>query len=86
MERLRNSTLNDSGDWGLENPDVGASSTFRYVFVAVAVLSVLSLGLAFLLADLTEPTRAQEQLLETCSTCWKMGFGAIVGMIGGKAV
>jgi hypothetical protein len=55
------------------------------VFATVVALSLLSLVSAFLLAARPELSVGQQQMLETCSTCWKLGFGAIVGMIGGKA-
>lgn len=60
-------------------------SVFRLVFTTVVVLSLISLALAIYFATRTNLSAAQQQMLDTCSTCWKLGFGAIVGMIGGKA-
>ena len=57
---------------------------FVIVFTAVIVLSLVSLAVALYLASLPQPTNSQQQLIETCSTCWKLGFCAIVGMIGGR--
>jgi hypothetical protein len=57
--------------------------TFRLIFTAVVSLTVLSLVAAIVLSWVAE-NDAQKQLVEACSTCWKMGFGAVVGMIGGK--
>jgi len=58
---------------------------FPIVFCTVVGLSVLSLVLAALFSfDADTPQR--QQMFETCSTCWKLGFGAIVGLIGGKAM
>lgn len=48
-------------------------------------MTLLALVLDVLLAlfgGASEPVRAAA---ETCSTTYKMGFGAIVGLIGGKA-
>ncbi|MDB5292864.1 MAG: hypothetical protein JWL69_4105 [Phycisphaerales bacterium] len=59
--------------------------SFKWVFISVLLLTLISLGAAIALSFVRSPTNAQTQLIETCSTCWKMGFGAIVGLIGGKA-
>lgn len=32
------------------------------------------------------PSALQISLCETCTTTWKMGFGAIMGLIGGRAI
>jgi hypothetical protein len=32
------------------------------------------------------PSDLAKTLFETTSTTWKMGFGAILGLIGGKAI
>jgi uncharacterized membrane protein YczE len=61
---------------------------FKLVFCSVLGLTVLSLGVSVYLAIAYSPAPSEEikRLIETCSTTWKMGFGAIVGLIGGKAL
>jgi hypothetical protein len=60
---------------------------FRLVFFTVLGQTVLSLAASFGLAIWADPTKdATKSLLETCSTTWKMGFSAIIELIGGKAL
>ncbi len=60
---------------------------FKLVFLTVLGLTVLSIGIdLFLVMAVSNPTEQAKSLIETCSTTWKMGFGAIVGLIGGKAI
>jgi len=48
-------------------------------------MTVLALVLNVLLALFGSDTDQVRAAAETCSTTYKMGFGAIVGLIGGKA-
>ena len=60
---------------------------FRMVFLSVLGLTVLSLLTSAALATMvSEPSEEVKRLIETCSTTWKLGFGAIVGLIGGKTL
>lgn len=59
--------------------------SFKWVFLAVVVLTILSLLVSIILAMFGTGSSLQTSLFETCTTTWKMGFGAIVGLIGGKA-
>jgi hypothetical protein len=63
-------------------------STFRLAFFSALFLTILSLAVAVYLATLPQDAQSEEakRLVETCSTTWKIGFGAIVGLIGGKAL
>ena len=73
-----------------DNPNklVTLTPAFKLVFCSVLGLTVLSLRVSVYLAIAYSPTPSEEikRLIETCSTTWKMGFGAIVGLISGKAL
>lgn len=59
---------------------------FKTVFWVAVGLTVLSLLVAVYLA--TRPPEMQNEqmkkIVETCDTTWKMGFGGILGLLGGK--
>jgi hypothetical protein len=61
---------------------------FKLVFLAVLCLTVISLitSIALTIAYDPHPSDEIKRLIDTCSTTWKMGFGAIVGLLGGKAL
>jgi hypothetical protein len=59
---------------------------FQLVLLIVTSLTVLSLGVSLFLSFLGPLTPQQASLFETCSSSWKMGFGAIVGLVGGNAL
>ncbi|MEU6183370.1 MULTISPECIES: hypothetical protein [Streptomyces] len=50
----------------------------------MAVLTVLALILNVLLAAFGGDSEQVKAAAEACSTTYMMGFGAIVGLIGGK--
>ncbi|MEW1912822.1 hypothetical protein AB0442_31040 [Kitasatospora sp. NPDC085895] len=57
---------------------------FTLIFSTVAVLTVLALILNVLLAAFGGDSEQVKAAAEACSTTYMMGFGAIVGLIGGK--
>jgi hypothetical protein len=57
---------------------------FKLIFSTVAALTVLALILNVLLAMFGDGSEQVKATAEACSTTYKMGFGAIVGLIGGK--
>ena len=63
------------------------SPTFKLVFWAVLLLTVLFALLAVTIAFFAQQplTSTQQAVFETLNLMWKVGFGAIVGLIGGKA-
>jgi putative Mn2+ efflux pump MntP len=62
------------------------SNTFKWIFNTVLTLTIVSLAVSCGLSFFTNPSSLQTSLFETCTTTWKMGFGAIVGLIGGSRV
>jgi hypothetical protein len=60
---------------------------FKLVFLTVLGLTLLSLLIDLaLVVTLNSPSSEAKSLIDACSTTWKTGFGAIVGLIGGKAI
>jgi hypothetical protein len=57
---------------------------FKLIFFTVAALTVLALILNVLLAAFGGDSDQVTAAAEACSTTYKMGFGAIVGLIGGR--
>jgi hypothetical protein len=55
------------------------------LFVAVGLTLVSYVG-SILLAVLPTQTEEIKRLIETGSTTYKMGFGAIIGLLGGKVL
>lgn len=72
----------------VEGPAVTTvTSHFKLVFVCVMVITVLSLVASVSIGIfVSKPTDAAKSAMETCTTLAKLGFGAIVGLLGGKAV
>jgi hypothetical protein len=62
------------------------ASQFKLVFLGVLVLTVVaglvSVIMSMSIASLTQP---EQTTLEMMQSTWKMGFGAFLGLIGGKA-
>ncbi|MFJ9816033.1 hypothetical protein ACIRU3_12285 [Streptomyces sp. NPDC101151] len=65
-----------------ENSDL--TPRFKLIFSTVAVLTTLALILNVLLAAFGDNSEQVKAAVEACSTTYMMGFGAIVGLIGGK--
>lgn len=66
--------------------NITLSPAFKLAVAIVTGLTVLSLAASIFLA--LDPRKSEQinGLIETCSTTYKMGFGALVGLIGGKAL
>jgi hypothetical protein len=70
---------------------VSLSPTFKLVFISVLVLTVICLLLACTLVmtivrtghDLSSQANA---LFDLSTSMFKLGFGAIIGLLGGKAL
>jgi hypothetical protein len=57
---------------------------FKLIFSTVAALTALALILNVLLAAFGGDSEQVKAAVEACSTTYMMGFGAIVGLVGGK--
>lgn len=55
---------------------------FNTVFLSTFILTIISLIVIFLLSLISAPTKLQNDLFNICSTTWKMGFGALIGLLG----
>jgi hypothetical protein len=63
------------------------SPRFKWTLVSIMGLALLSLGVSLVLVLMSSQfTPEAKSLFETTTTTWKMGFGAIVGLVGGKAL
>jgi hypothetical protein len=73
----------DAGD-DPSNPNI-LSRHFKLVFISVLAITVLS-GLAQIVMATfwSTPTGPQQEVFLAMGFAWKMGFGAIVGLLGGK--
>ncbi len=58
---------------------------FKLIFLTVASLTALSLLIMCIVAMSGVDSDSSANLLDAVSTTFKMGFGAIIGLIGGKA-
>ena len=59
---------------------------FKLVFVSALCITLLSVIVCCPLAVLGASTMEAKALFEACLTTFKLGFGAIIGLLGGKAL
>jgi hypothetical protein len=57
---------------------------FKLVFTTVLAITILCLILNLLVVLMAPNGSQAASLADTCSTAFKLGFGAIVGLVGGK--
>ena len=79
-----NNTANVSGE-PLPVAGLRLTPIFKLIFITVIALTILSLVVSIYLVTMPNSSDEAKRLVETCSTTYKLGFGAIVGLIGGKA-
>lgn len=65
---------------------VEMSQSFKMTFIVVVGFTLIFLYVSFSLSSQQNLTPSQGDLINTCSTLVKLGFGAIVGLIGGKQI
>ncbi len=62
------------------------SPLFKMSFIVVVGFTLIFLYASFSLSSQQNLNPSQGELFNTCSTLMKLGFGAIVGLIGGKQI
>lgn len=66
---------------------VEVSKVYKWAFIATLGLTVTFFLTSVIVANQGQPLSAQqEDLFKNCTTAWQMGFGGILGLIGGKAI
>lgn len=69
-----------------EERSINTTPVFKMVLLIVTGLTLILLAIHVVIAfSYANPTKPQEGLVEAVGTCWKMGVGAIIGLLGGKA-
>jgi hypothetical protein len=57
---------------------------FKLVFATVLAITILCLLLNLVIVLAAPSGASAASFADTCSTAFKLGFGAIVGLVGGK--
>ncbi|MEU3341396.1 hypothetical protein [Streptomyces sp. NPDC006668] len=89
---MTDGTPGPEGNGGTNGQPNGAAITtvsahFKMVFIAVVVITVGAFaGDLYIAIFMPKPSDAATSAMDTCSTITNLGFGAIVGLLGGKAV
>jgi hypothetical protein len=65
---------------------VTLSPVFKLVFLSVLGITGLSMVVGCSLVGLGIQTQEGKALFDLCVTTWKLGFGAIIGLLGGKTI
>jgi hypothetical protein len=70
---------------------VRLTPAFKLLFLSVLGLTILSLLLGCTLVGITirtarEMTPQENVMLDLCTSTFKLGFGTIIGLLGGKAL
>lgn len=80
--RVRDSATNALATKG----PIAVTPTFKLVFLSVLAITALAGVAQIIMAFVWEkPTVAQQEVFEAMGSAWKTGFGAVVGLLGGKA-
>ncbi len=60
--------------------------SFNLFFLVAAGLTIIALCIGVILSLLPADRQTDnvQRLIETCSSSWKLGFGVIIGLVGGK--
>lgn len=77
--------MNDRTNVVTQSQQIVVSPVFKLVFLTVVALTVLSGATAVLMAFVGDGVKPNQQaVFESMNTAWKLGLGAIFGLLGGK--
>ncbi len=77
----------DPSEGGGEPAEFVLAPAFKWVFIGVMLLTLVAFSANIALAIIFEnPSPALTEIINTCSTTYKMGFGAVAGLLGGKRI
>ncbi len=62
------------------------SPNFQQIFFTVVCLTLLSGGVSVWYSTKNPLTPGESRVFETSNTTWNLGIGAIVGLLGSKAL
>ncbi|MHA1381860.1 MAG: hypothetical protein ACTSRG_26110 [Candidatus Helarchaeota archaeon] len=77
--------MNDKKEKNM-NKKIVLTAEFKLIFLTALGLTLVSLVAGFLISFNDPLSPSQTNLFQACLTCWKIGFGSIVGLIGGKSI
>ena len=60
------------------------SVKFKLSFIAATTFTFLCFVVAISFSFIDNPNDFQRELFTTCNQMWKVGFGILVGLLGGK--
>lgn len=66
--------------------DLPIAPAFKLVLFVVIALTLISFAASILLAIYAPQTDEVKKLIEASSTMYKAGFGAVIGLLGGKVL
>ncbi len=64
--------------------DLDIPVSFKTVFWVVVALTVMSLAAAVFLVTFAQESATLKEVVTTCNSTWKMGFGGNLGLLAGK--
>lgn len=80
-----NSTANSAARDVARGIGIGVDA-FPLIFACVLGMTMFSAVISVYLASRGADTQRVNSLIETYSTTWKLGFGAIIGLLSGRAI
>jgi len=80
--------MSEAGGGNAVSNPILVSSVFKLVFLSVLSLTILLIiaSVSLAVGNNTSTSAEAKDLLKAFNTAWQMGFGAIVGLLGGKAL